>query len=225
MRFRRLPAGPGTAVELCLTDRHDGDFRIDAPADQLTERRRAVFDGEWTWLRQVHGHDVAMVESPGAHAGTDGDAAVTGLLGAVVCVQTADCVPIVVVSDHAVGVIHAGWRGLVSGVVDRAVDAVRSTGSGPLQAVIGPCIRPAHYEFGSAELDQVEAAVGGPCRGETVAGTLALDMATATTHALHRAGVEYIDDLGFDTADERFFSHRVRGDVGRQITAARLVTA
>ena len=34
-----------------------------------------------------------------------------------------------------------------------------------------------------------------------------------------------VDDLGFDTADERFFSHRVRGDVGRQITAARLVTA
>ncbi|HCH80906.1 MAG TPA: polyphenol oxidase, partial [Acidimicrobiaceae bacterium] len=60
---------------------------------------------------------------------------------------------------------------------------------------------------------------------ETVAGTLALDMAAATTLALHRAGVDIVDDLGFDTADERFFSHRVRGDVGRQITAARLVTA
>ena len=225
MRFRRLPAGAGTAVELCVTDRHDGDFRIDAPADELAELRRSVFDGEWTWLRQVHGSDVALVDSHGEHAGTDGDAAVTGLLGAVLCVQTADCVPVVVVGEHAVGVIHAGWRGLVAGVVDHSVEALRTIGSSRLQAVIGPCIRPGHYEFGADELAQVETAVGGACCGETVAGTLALDMAAATTLALHRAGVDIIDDLGFDTADERFFSHRMRGDVGRQITAARLVTA
>ncbi|MEC7403627.1 MAG: polyphenol oxidase family protein, partial [Actinomycetota bacterium] len=155
----------------------------------------------------------------------DGDAAVTGLLGAVLCVQTADCVPVVVVGEHAVGVIHAGWRGLVAGVIDHSVEALRTIGSSRLQAVIGPCIRPGHYEFGADELAQVETAVGGACRGETVAGTLALDMAAATTLALHRAGVDIIDDLGFDTADERFFSHRVRGDVGRQVTAARLVTA
>ena len=36
---------------------------------------------------------------------------------------------------------------------------------------------------------------------------------------------DIVDDLGFDTADERFFSHRVRSDGGRQVTAARLVTA
>ena len=225
MRFRRLPAGAGTAVELCVTDRYDGDFRIDAPADELAERRRSVFDGEWTWLRQVHGSDVALVDSHGEHAGTDGDAAVTGLLGAVLCVQTADCVPVVVVGEHAVGVIHAGWRGLVAGVIDHSVEALRTIGSSRLQAVIGPCIRPGHYEFGADELAQVETAVGGACRDATVAGTLALDMAAATTLALHRAGVDIVDDLGFDTADERFFSHRVRGDVGRQITAARLVTA
>ena len=67
--------------------------------------------------------------------------------------------------------------------------------------------------------------IGGVCRSETVTGALALDMAAATTLALHRAGVDIVDDLGFDTADERFFSHRVRGDGGRQVTAARLVTA
>lgn len=225
MRFRRLPAGAGTAVELCVTDRHDGDFRVDAVADELAERRRGVFDGAWTWLRQVHGSDVALVDSPGGCAGTDADAAVTGLLGAVLCVQTADCVPIVVVGEHAVGVIHAGWRGLVAGVVDRGVEALRTIGSSPLQAVIGPCIRPGHYEFGADELAQVESAVGGVCRSETATGTLALDMAAATTLALHRAGIDIVDDLGFDTADERFFSHRVRGDGGRQVTAARLVTA
>lgn len=223
MRYRRLPAGAGTAVEICITDRHDGDFRVDGPADELAERRGHVFDGEWTWLRQVHGADVAVVTTRGEHAGTDGDAIATGLLDTPLCVQTADCVPIVVVGEGAVAVIHAGWRGLVAGVVAEGVDAVRAIGPGTLQAVIGPCIRPGSYEFGAAELEQVEAAVGGPCRGTTDAGTLALDMATATTHALLQAGVDLIDDLGFDTTDDRFFSHRVRGDVGRQITAARLV--
>lgn len=223
MRYRRLPAGAGTAAEICITDRHDGDFRIDGPADELADRRGHVFDGEWTWLRQVHGANVAVVTTGGEHAGTDGDAIVTGLLDTPLCVQTADCVPIVVVGEGAVGVIHAGWRGLVAGVVAEGVDAVRAIGPGTIQAVIGPCIRPASYEFGEAELAQVEAAVGGSCRGTTDSGTLALDMATATTHALRQAGVERIDDLGFDTTDDRFFSHRVRGDVGRQITAARLV--
>ncbi len=121
--------------------------------------------------------------------------------------------------------IPAGGGGHAAGVVDRGVEALRTIGSSPLQAVIGPCIRPGHYEFGADELAQVESAVGGVCRSETATGTLALDMATATTLALHRAGVDIVDDLGFDTADERFFSHRVRADVGRQITAARLVVA
>ena len=123
MRYRRLPAGAGTAVEICITDRHDGDFRVDGPADELAERRGHVFDGEWTWLRQVHGADVAVVTTRGEHAGTDGDAIATGLLDTPLCVQTADCVPIVVVGEGAVAVIHAGWRGLVAGVVAEGVDA------------------------------------------------------------------------------------------------------
>jgi len=50
-----------------------------------------------------------------------------------------------------------------------------------------------------------------------------VDMALAVTRALQRAEVVSIDDLGFDTADDRWFSHRVRRDTGRQVTAARLV--
>ena len=67
--------------------------------------------------------------------------------------------------------------------------------------------------------------LAGCVQGGGGTGALALDMAAATTLVLHRAGVDIVDDLGFDTADERFFSHRVRGDGGRQVTAARLVTA
>lgn len=224
MRYRRVPAGSASAVEICVTDRHDGDFRIDAPAAELDERRSHVFGGSWSWLHQVHGNRVVEVEHAGAGAGEQADAAVTELTDAVLSVQTADCVPIVFIGDAVLGVAHAGWRGLVSGIVDETVEAMRRRRPGPIHAVIGPCIRPGAYEFGEAELAQVEAAVGGAVRSETAEGTLALDMARATTLALERAGVASIDDLGFDTADERWFSHRVRGDSGRQVTAARLVT-
>jgi len=43
--------------------------------------------------------------------------------------------------------------------------------------------------------------------------------------ALGTAGVDDVEDLGFDTANESFFSHRVRGDLGRQATTVRLEPA
>ena len=223
MWYRRVPAGSAGAVEICVTDRHDGDFRVDGSAEELAERRAHVFDGEWTWLRQVHGPQVIGVDHVGQGAGEEADGAVTELLGAVLCVQTADCVPVVLIGDAVLGVVHAGWRGVVAGVLDTAIEAMRSRRPGPIHAVLGPCIRPAAYAFGDEELAQVEAAVGGPARAQTSDGDLALDMALAVTRSLQRAEVVSIDDLGFDTADDRWFSHRVRRDTGRQVTAARLV--
>lgn len=225
MRYRRIPAGSARAVEICITDRHDGDFRVDGPAEELAESRRAVFSGEWTWLRQVHGAEVVDVTTPGGGAGTEADGSVTELADAVLCIQTADCVPVVLVGDGVLGVAHAGWRGLVDGVVERTVEAVRSKRDGPIRAMIGPCIRPDHYAFGLADIERVEAAVGGVVRAATLDGTPALDMAGGVRMVLERAGVTDIDDLGLDTADERWFSHRVRRDTGRQVTAARLVTS
>ncbi|MEM9201198.1 MAG: polyphenol oxidase family protein [Actinomycetota bacterium] len=208
-----------------MTDRHDGDFRVDGEPDELDERRRSVFAGEWSWLRQVHGAQVVAVNHIGEGAGSEADAAVTEQVDAVLCVQTADCVPVVLVGDGVLGVAHAGWRGLVAGVIQETVDAMQQRRPGAVAAIIGPCIRPASYEFGEAELAQVEVAVGGSARATTSAGRPALDMATATAHALRAAGVTSIDDLGFDTADPRWFSHRVRRDGGRQVTAARLVAS
>jgi len=223
VRYRRLPAGNRAVAEIAFSNRADGDFHIDGAAADLDARRRGVFDGDWSWLRQVHGSEVVVVDRLGAGAGTEADGAVTGLLDAVLCVQTADCVPVVLVGDGAIGVSHAGWRGLVDGIIGRTVDAIVELGGGVPSAIIGPCIRPAAYEFGEAELRQVEDAVGGSARSHTADGSLALDLAAATSHALGAAGVSHIDDLGVDTADEAYFSHRVRGDAGRQVTAARLV--
>ncbi len=223
MLTRRLPAGRATAVEICFTDRGDGDFRIDGPADELAESRQALMPGKWTWLRQVHGSEVVEVTTAGEHAGTEADASVTNVAGAVLSIQTADCVPVVLVGADAVGVAHVGWRGVVEGVVPSAVAALRRLSDASVEAVIGPCIGPAGYEFGEPELSQVEAIAGPGVRTTNAAGRPCLDMAGAVELVLADAGVTRVSKLDRDTADEGWFSHRTRGDAGRQVTAVRLV--
>jgi hypothetical protein len=176
-----------------------------------------------TWLRQVHGARVVTVTAPGEHSGAEADAAVTATPGCALGVRTADCAPIFLraADDVAVAVIHAGWRGLVAGVVEAAVDALREIGGSPRAAVIGPCIQPGCYEFGADDLDAVAARLGDDVRATTMWGTPALDLPGAATIALRRAGVDDAGAVGVCTACSRqHFSHRARGDRERMATLA-----
>ncbi|MFQ5557842.1 MAG: polyphenol oxidase family protein [Acidimicrobiales bacterium] len=216
---RELPAGEGLVAQVRCTDSGDGDFHIDAEPSGLRRRRRDVAPGSWSWLRQVHGSRVVRVESAGDRAGAEADASATSSIGAVLVVQSADCAPVVLVNEGAIAVAHAGWRGLVAGVVARTIMEVRCLGEGPVRALIGPVIRPRGYEFGLDELDRVVAEVGEEARSVTASGRPALDLAAAVTSVLAAAGVEDVVDLGIDTSDPAWFSHRTRGDTGRQVTA------
>ena len=225
---RLVPAGPGQVARVRFSDRSLGDFSVDGDPAELQARRRDFMGGRWTWMRQVHGARVVAVDRPGRGAGLVGDGAVTARPGAVLAVQTADCAPVVVAGRGAVGIAHAGWRGILAGVVGAVVGAVRDCeqpGSGPCRAVIGPVIRPSRYEFGPAELEAVVAATGEEARAVTSWGAPSLDLAGAVRAALRACGVDEVEDLGLDTADEGFFSHRVRGDRGRQAAAVRLEPA
>lgn len=187
-------------------------------------RRRALVDGEWTWLRQVHGADVAVVRAPGEHAGAEVDAAVTAHPDAVLCILTADCAPISFSSAEGVrGVAHAGWKGLAAGVIATTVDTMRSLGAGEIEAVIGPCIEPACYEFSPGDLDEVAARLGDHVRSTTADGRPALDLPGAVRRAVTDAGAVLVGDGAECTActvdaagRPRYFSHRARGDGGRQ---------
>ena len=225
MLERRLGAGPGRVARIRFTDRLDGDFGVNGPAERLASSRRAVADLPWTWLRQIHGATVVEVAAPGDGAGSEADASVTSSLGAVLAIQSADCAPIVLVGHGAVAVAHVGWRGLVAGVIPAAVAAVRNLGRGEIEAVLGPLIRPGHYEFGESELAAVVDVVGEEARATTVDGRPALDLAAAVTSSLVQSGVSSVDDLGLDTFAPDYFSHRCRGDVGRQVSTVWLEAA
>ena len=190
----------------------------------MEARRRALVDGPWTWLRQVHGARVVDVGAPGEHAGAEADAAVTDVPGAVLCILTADCAPIAFTSASGVrGVAHAGWRGLAEGIVAATVEAMRAKGAVDIEAALGPCIHPSCYEFSPADLDVVAGRLGDHVRSVTADGRPALDLPGAVRRALADAGVALVEDAGVCTACDvdddggpLWFSHRARGDEERQ---------
>lgn len=220
---RRL--ADGTCAVVRCTGAAEGDLAIDVPGAELDARRRAVVDLPWLWLRQVHGADVAVLDDAdgvGGLAGAEADGAVSAVTGVALAVHTADCAPVVLVGEGGVlAVAHAGWRGLHGGVVEAAAEAARARGSGPLEAVLGPCICPRCYEFGPDELARVADRLGEGVRSRTATGAPALDLPAAVDAALAGAGVAPATRLGGCTAcGGQHWSHRARRDRARQATVA-----
>lgn len=218
-RLRSVPVESGE-VTVAFTDRSDGDFRVTAPEAALHAARHAVVDAPWTWLHQIHGGDVVLVDEPGAGAGSEADAAATDQVGAPLAIMTADCAPVVLIAEQGFAVVHAGWRGLVAGVVANAAQRLAVIGGRPVEALVGPCINPAAYEFGADDLAVAAGVFGDEVRAVTPWGSPALDVPAAVAVACERAGWPRPTETPPCTSDERWYSHRTRGDVGRQATVA-----
>ncbi|MDE0803465.1 MAG: polyphenol oxidase family protein [Acidimicrobiales bacterium] len=211
---------------LQFSERAQGDFRIDGDPDELRARRDRAGAGDWTWLRQVHGARVVTVTSPGEHAGAEADAAVSAVDDAVLAIHTADCAPVLFHSagSDVVGAAHAGWRGLVDGVLEATVAAMVDLGADRVIATVGPHIRARCYEFGADELDQVAERYGDSVRATTAWETPALDLGAGVRVALERIGavVRVVAEPGCTACEpERYFSHRARADSGRHAATIR----
>jgi polyphenol oxidase len=175
----------------------------------------------WWWLHQVHGATVLDADREPPPVMPDGDAAVTTTPGRALTVLTADCAPLALVTDGAVAVVHAGWVGLLAGVVEAGVARVRAAGSGPVRAALGPCIHPGRYAFGAADLARVAAAYGPAVEARTDDGQPALDLPACVRAALERAGVTELHDVDVCTAaSPDHFSYRRDGETGRQALVA-----
>lgn len=187
---------------------------------RVEARRRAVVDLPWTWLRQIHGSRVVVVDGPGCGSGLRADAAVTVRTGCALAVFGADCAPVGLISDEGVlGVAHAGWRGVLAGVIGATVAQMRALGAVGIEAVIGPCVQPGCYGFGPPELDTVAHSLGDGVRSMTSSGRPALDLPAAVRLALAGAGVDggRIRDVGICTAcSPDHFSWRAGKDAERQ---------
>ncbi len=107
-------------------------------------------------LRQVHSDVIWHIDSAVDSKHKElivGDGLITATPGLLLAIQTADCLPVIVVDTkrHAVGVFHAGWRGTVKRIVEKGIgEMVRCFGSRPrdMRAAIGPGIQGCCFEVG-----------------------------------------------------------------------------
>lgn len=173
-------------------------------------------------MHQVHDTGVVVATAETA-SGLDADAIVTADPDLAVAVRTADCAPIALAGDGVVGVVHAGWRGLVLGVIEETVRVMRAQGSEEVVAALGPCIHSECYEFGEKDIEVLTDRFGHGVAGRTTEGRPAFDLPAAVRVALERDGIALAHESTACTAcSGEHWSHRARGDSERQATVVAL---
>lgn len=150
--------------------------------------------GRLLLLRQVHG--AAVRTAPWDDEFPEGDAAVGGAPGLLLGIETADCLPVLLVDPRRrlVAAVHAGWRGTVAGVARAAVQALSARGSRPgdLIAALGPAIGVCCYEVGDELRPPFDAAFGATSASFFVRGPRGrahLDVRAANVVQLAGAGL------------------------------------
>lgn len=174
---------------------------------QLSDRLGITSD--WAEVRQVHANRVVRAK----HAGLVGtaDAMWTDNRRLPLAIFTADCFGVVLGSDDAIGVAHAGWRGTTSNVVGALRSEMTASGQGPNWAAIGPGIGPCCFEVGPEVAVEFE-----EHQSTTTWGTQSVDLREALKTQL--VGLETWSADLCTVSDDGWFSFR------RDQTSKRLAT-
>jgi len=203
---------------------HVGDDPLAVNANRALLARELPPGSAVQWLNQVHSARVI----PAGRDGTlpEADASFASEPGIACAVMTADCLPVLFCtrSGDRVAAAHAGWRGLVGGVLEATVAAM---GAAPaeIMAWLGPAIGPGAFEVGPEVRDAFLAAAGGDQQATdrcflpsaTRSGHYLADLYGLARIRLYLAGIGDIYGGNFCTFDdfERFYSYRRDGETGR----------
>jgi hypothetical protein len=226
-----VSSGPFASLNLGL---HVGDA-----AESVVENRRRAASAlgfndarRLVCAEQVHGGEVALVSDNDAGRGAlslanavpNVDALVTRTTGLLLALFFADCVPVFVAdpANRTIAVAHAGWRGLVAGVLENTVAVmVQEVGARPgdLIAAVGPCIGACCFAVGpevAVRFDPADVREGENNKAF-------VDLAGASVRRLRAAGLrnENLDVANACTAcqPDRWFSHRREGGVTGRLGA------
>lgn len=190
-----------------------------APADRAAALRSATSGPlELAVLHQIHSSTV--VEADSGKCGK-ADGLVTSRTGIALSLVTADCVPVIIGNQRRVAAVHAGWRGIAGGIVERAVDALG--GGDSLAAWTGPAIGPCCYEVDHDVAGRIAAASHDRVLSPGPSGRPHADLPGAVDRQLRSLGVEQIHHLDVCTRcnPDAYWSYRRSGPrAGRNFTFA-----
>jgi len=206
-------------------------FRKELAISCETDAKQFVFP------RQTHSDRVVVVTSENvADTIDDTDALITNESGIFICVQTADCVPILLFDPvkKVVAAIHAGWKGTISKIAKKTIGQMTEKfGCNPADIVagIGPSIHIHAYEVGPEVVEAVEASFSNspallkPSMNE---GRAYFDLWEANQTVLMESGIpeENIELMGlcsFEQSDLFYSARRDGTDTGRMVSGIRLV--
>jgi len=200
---------------------HVGDDLANVAANRARLAELVGHDVETAWLTQVHGVEVKEIDAtPISTTLFTADAAVTSRPNTACVVMVADCLPVLLCSrdGERVGAAHAGWRGLVNGVLERTVRAM-ATPANELRAWLGPAISQKHFEVGEEvreEFVKWDRAANSRFK-MNARGRWQADLFGLARLRLASVGVTDVSGGDWCTyADpERFYSHRRDGKGGR----------
>jgi len=200
----------------------------DRPEHVAENRARVARDigaagsGHLVSLYQVHSARAVRIDAPPEQR-PEADAMVTRQAGIALCIQTADCAP-VLLADPAAGVIgaaHAGWKGALAGVLEACIAEMEAAGAevSRIVAAVGPCIHQQSYEVGPEFRDTflAEAARNDRYFQAGVSDRFHFDLpAYVADRLLWSCGLTEVDRIGHDTCalETRYFSNRRRNLAG-----------
>lgn len=202
-----------------------GLFSDGSPADAVRASWDRLIDATGmraaVHARQVHGAEVRRHElrdeqrTTGLRLAPECDGHVTSEPGVLLAVSAADCVPIFVAdpATRTVAALHAGWRGVAAGVLERGLAAFAASGSRTeLRVHLGPAICGSCYEVGPEVFEAVGLAAPERPAPIDLRGVLAR---RAIEHGVAHQHVTISEHCTLCTASG-LFSHR-GGDRGRQV--------
>lgn len=198
---------------------HVGDNEFSVAQNRNRLRTLLNLPADPIWLEQIHSNKVLCLDEKLQNIQTD--ASYTLNPGVICAILTADCLPVLLcnASGTKIAAIHAGWRGLLTGVIENTVKALHET---HLIAWLGPAIGPERFEVG----EEVRAAFGKKSGAfsqafkELEKHKWLADIYQLSRIILANLGVEKIYGGEFCTMieKERFFSYRRDGETGRMAT-------
>ena len=194
-------------------------------------------ESSFVFPRQTHSDRIAVVNSENfANTIDDTDALITSEKGLFICVQTADCVPVLLFDPvkKVVAAVHAGWKGTISKIAGKTVAEMTETfGCNPddIVAGIGPSIHMHAYEVGPEVVEAAEANFSNSpalLKPSMNNGHAYFDLWEANQTVLLEAGIreENIEVIGlcsFEHADLFYSARRDGSDTGRMVSGIRLV--
>lgn len=160
------------------------------------------------FMKQSHSNQVAVVTDHSSIPEADG--MVTNNNEIALAVRIADCLPVLMYSDHAVAAVHVGRKGLVNKVAVNAVVAMKKFGPSPITAVVGPHICGDCYEVNAQMYEEIikdHPATGGKVNYLNLFAGLKAQLPEIT-----------LTNIGLCTKENRdYFSYRSGDLVGRQV--------